>query len=80
MCREYGFPHTEKSYEHSIDKDKKVLENEGVKLLGDFSIQTEAKIDHNNMIFYFGQEKENLFHNRCTWLVHLILGLGEKKR
>ena len=47
MCTEYGFPHTGKSYEHSIDKDKKVLENEGVKLWWDFSIQTEAKIDHN---------------------------------
>ena len=33
ICREYVFPHTEKSYEHSIDQDKKVLENEGVKLL-----------------------------------------------
>ena len=41
------FPHTEKSYEHSIDQDKKVLENEGVKLLWDFSIQTEGKINHN---------------------------------
>ena len=38
------FPHTEKSYEHSIDQDKKVLEDEGVKLLWDFSIQTEARI------------------------------------
>ena len=43
-CREYGFPHTEKSYDHSIDQDKKVLENEGVKLMWDFSIQTEARI------------------------------------
>ena len=33
MCRDNGFPHTEKGYEHSIDQDKKVLENEGVKLL-----------------------------------------------
>ena len=23
MCRVYGFPHTEKSYEHSMDKEKK---------------------------------------------------------
>ena len=38
MCREYGFPHTEKSYELST----KVLENEGVKLLWDFSIETDS--------------------------------------
>ena len=47
MCKKYGFPHTEKSYKHFIDKDIKVLENEEVKLLCDFSIQTETKIDHN---------------------------------
>ena len=40
-----------------------MLENEGVKLFWDFSIQTEAKIDHNKPDI--GQEKENLFHNRC---------------
>ena len=62
MCREYGFPHTEKSYEHSIDKDKKVLENEGVKLLGDFSIQTEAKINHNKLdILLVDKKKKTCF-------------------
>ena len=43
----YGFPTTAKSYEHFIDKEMAVLENEEVKLLWDFSIQTEIRIDHN---------------------------------
>ena len=47
MCQIYGFPTTGKSYEHFVDKEIAVLENEKVKLLWDFSIQTEIKIDHN---------------------------------
>ena len=47
MCQIYGFPTTGKSYEHFVDKEIVVLENEKVKLLWDFSIQTEIKIDHN---------------------------------
>ena len=40
MCQKYGFPTTAKSYEHFVDKEMAVLENEKVKLLWDFSIQT----------------------------------------
>ena len=47
MCQKYGFPTTAKSYEHFVDKEMAVLENDKVKLLWDFSIQTEIKIDHN---------------------------------
>ena len=45
--QKYGFPTTAKSYEHFVDKEMAVLENEEVKLLWDFSIQTEIRIDHN---------------------------------
>eukprot|EP00795_Rhopilema_esculentum_P013890 gene13890-biopygen3805 len=47
MCQKYGFPTTAKSYEHFVDKEMAVLENEEVKLLWDFSIQAEISIDHN---------------------------------
>ncbi|XP_065055325.1 uncharacterized protein LOC135683870 [Rhopilema esculentum] len=47
MCQKYGFLTTAKSYEHFVDKEMAVLENKEVKLLWDFSIQTEIRIDHN---------------------------------
>ena len=34
-------------YEHVVQKEMRVLENERIKILWDFPIQTEAKIDHN---------------------------------
>ena len=71
MCREYGFPHTEKSYEHSIDKDKKVLENEGVKLLWDFSIQTEGKINHNKPDILLLDKKKSLPRSRACRVLEL---------
>ena len=36
-----------KSYEHFVEKDTRILENEDAKILWDFSIQTERKIEHN---------------------------------
>lgn len=47
MCKQYGFAYTEKSYEHFVEKGMRVLENEDVKVLWDFPIQTDAKLDHN---------------------------------
>ena len=39
-----------------------MLENEGVKLLGDFSIQTEAKINHNKLdILLVDKKKKTCF-------------------
>ena len=58
MCQKYGFPTAAKSYEHFVDKEMSVLENEKVKLLWDFSIQTEIKIDHNKPDIVLLDKKE----------------------
>ena len=58
MCQKYGFPTAAKSYEHFVDKEMSVLENEKVKLLWDFSIQTEVKIDHNKPDIVLLDKKE----------------------
>ena len=47
LCQQYGFPCTEKSYEHVITKEMRVLENDEVKVLWDFPIQTDEKLEHN---------------------------------
>ena len=36
-----------KSYEHVITKEMRVLENDEVKVLWDFPIQTAEKLEHN---------------------------------
>ena len=43
MCKEYGVECSDKWYEHSF---KSVEENEEVKLLWDFTIQTDREIHH----------------------------------
>ena len=58
MCQTYGFPTTAKSYELFVDKEMAVLENEKVKLLWDFSIQTEIKIDHKKPDLVLLDKKE----------------------
>ena len=40
-----------KSYEHFVEKDTRILENEDAKILWDFSIQTERKLEHNKPDF-----------------------------
>ena len=47
ICKKNGFECGDKSYEHVVDSEKKVLENEDVKVLWDFPIQTDKKLDHN---------------------------------
>ena len=47
LCKQYGFEHSMKYYEHFVKKENKVLENERVKIIWDVSIQTERMIDHN---------------------------------
>ena len=44
LCRGYGLEHTEKWYDH---KPEPVTENQDVKILWDFTIQTDKKITHN---------------------------------
>ena len=41
LSQKYGFPLAKKSYEHCVDKESRVHENEEVKILWDFTIQTE---------------------------------------
>ena len=47
LCKKFGFSCCGKSYEHFVEKDTRILENEDAKILWDFSIQTERKIEHN---------------------------------
>ena len=47
LCKQYGFPCGEKSYEHSITNEMRVLVNDEVKVLWDFPIQTDEKLEHN---------------------------------
>ena len=42
LCKKYGLPHTEKWYDHRAEP---VMENEHVKLLWDFNVQTERTIE-----------------------------------
>lgn len=44
LCRAYGLEHAGKWYEH---KPEPVIENQDVKILWDFTIQTDKKISHN---------------------------------
>ena len=44
LCKRFGFPHGNQWYEHVPER---VLENENVKLLWDFSIQTDHHLEHN---------------------------------
>ena len=44
MCQRFGFPFANKWYDHTPER---VLQNEDVKILWDFSIQTDHKLDHN---------------------------------
>ena len=43
LCKEYGFDHSSKWYEHRAEK---VLENDSVKLLWDFHVQSDHVIEH----------------------------------
>ena len=43
LCKRFGFPHSDQWYEHVPER---VLENEDVKLLWDFSIQMDHHLEH----------------------------------
>ena len=58
LSKKYGFQCGEKSYQHFVSKDNSVLENDEVKILWDFSIQTEQKIEHNRPDITIFDKKE----------------------
>ncbi|CAB4011202.1 Hypothetical predicted protein [Paramuricea clavata] len=47
LCKKYVFEYAEKCCNHHIDKESRVLENDEVNILWDFTIQTEKKLDYN---------------------------------
>ena len=59
-CKTYGFEMHEKYYEHFFEKEMRVLKNDWIKILWDFSIQTETKIDHNKPDLILLEKKERL--------------------
>ena len=64
-CNAYGFE-THEKYEKFIEMEMRVLENDSVKILWDFSIQTERKIDHNKPdLILLGKKENYLLHSRC---------------
>ena len=42
-CMIYGFEMCEKYYEHSVEKEMSILENDGVKILQGFSILQQRR-------------------------------------
>ena len=59
-CKKFGFACAEKYYEHFVETKMKVLENDEVKLLWDFSIQTEKRIEHNKPDIVVLDKKQKL--------------------
>ena len=62
LCKKYGFEYAEKSYNHHIDKESRVLENDEVKILWDFTIQTEKKLGYNKPDLVILNKKEKTTH------------------
>ena len=58
LSKKYGFQCGEKSYQHFVSKDNSVLANDEVKILWDFSIQTEQNIEHNRPDITIFDKKE----------------------
>ena len=56
----YGFEGNEKYYKYFVEKEMRVLENDKVKILRDFSIQTETKTDHNKPDLILLEKKEKI--------------------
>ena len=57
-----GFQYAEKSYNHHVDKESRVLENDEVKILWDFTIQTERKLEHNKPDLVVLNKKEKIIY------------------
>ena len=59
LCRKYGLEDSKKWYQHKVDS---VVENERVKILWDFNIQTDREMKHRRPdIVVVNKEK-----NECT--------------
>ena len=58
ICKKNGFECGDKSYEHFVDSEKKVLENE------DVPIQTDKKLDHNRPDITMIDKR-----NKVSWLI-----------
>ena len=59
-CKTYGFETHEKYYEHFVEKEMRLLENERVKILWDFSIQRATKIGRNKQDVILLEKKEKI--------------------
>ena len=57
LCKRFSFPHMEKWFEHCPEK---VLEDEEVKVLWDFTIQTDHRLEHNkpNIVVHNKSKRE----------------------
>jgi hypothetical protein len=62
LCKKYGFEYAGKSYNHHIDKESRVLENNEMKILWDFTIQTEKKPEYNKPDLVVLNKKEKTTH------------------
>ena len=59
MCQRFGFPAGNKWYDHTPER---VLENDDVKILWDFTIQTDHKLDHNKPDIVVVDKKTRVCH------------------
>ena len=64
ICKKNGFECGDKSYESVVDHEKKVMENEDVKVLWDYPIQTDKKLDHNRPDITMIEKR-----NKVRWLI-----------
>ena len=61
MCKRYEFSNAVKWHEHTPEK---VLENDNVRILWDFSVQTNCKLEHNKAdILIVDKQTENCHIN-----------------
>ena len=65
LCHKFRFTFGSKNFEHVKDSTIAILENEVVKLVWDFSVHTESKIEHNRPdIVVIEKSKTNIFNRR----------------
>ncbi|CAB3999177.1 Hypothetical predicted protein [Paramuricea clavata] len=60
LCKKYGFEYAEKSYNHHIDKESRVLENDEVKVYG--ISPSKKKLDYNKPDLVILNKKEKTTH------------------
>ena len=62
LCTKYGFQYAEKSYNHHVGKESRILGNDDVKIQWDFTTQTERKLEHNKPDLVVLNKKERIAH------------------